>query len=54
MRQSSTGPLRGNREIPVAALAAAPIRIGTVAPAATANGLAGFEITPEGSALSVI
>jgi len=30
------------------------MRIGTVAPAATVNGLEGFEVTPAGSALRVI
>ncbi len=30
------------------------MRIGTVAPAATANGLEGFEVTPAGSVLSAI
>jgi len=40
-------------KFPVAALAAAPIRRGTAAPAATVNGLRGLDVTPAGSALRV-
>jgi hypothetical protein len=38
---------------PVVAFAEAPKTTGVLAPAATLKGLAGFEVTPAGSALSV-
>jgi hypothetical protein len=40
-------------KFPVAAFAAAPKTTEMLEPAATLKGLAGFEVTPEGSALSV-
>jgi hypothetical protein len=39
-------------KFPVAAFAEAPKMTGVPAPAATLKGLAGFEVTPAGSALS--
>ena len=40
-------------KFPVAAFAAAPKTTGVLAPTVTLKGLAGFEVTPVGSALSV-